>query len=145
MRVSLVAVKRVSLATALAAALGACHHADRLLDEPGLQRQLHALASLSAEAALVADEAHAGHLTAAYIRAHLGHLLEDVADARQQLARPAPASLAPRQQAAQALAAQLARALAEIAVAPSDTGRGLLEQERLAKRLKGEFDALGTS
>lgn len=133
---------RVAAAAALAGALGACQSGAGPLDEPGLERQLHALGSLSMEAAFVADEAHAGHLTSAYMRAHLGQLLDDAAKAGHELARPALPVLAVRQRAAQSLAAQLTQALRDIAVTPPGATARLLQQEEAATRLKHQFDAL---
>jgi hypothetical protein len=144
MQLGAAGVMRGAAAVALAGALGACHPGADPLDAPAFERQLHALGSLSMEAAFVADEAHAGHLTSAYVRAHLEHLLEDAADARHELARPALPSLAARQQAAQALAAQLTQALREIAVTPP-AAEALLQQEAATTRLKHQFDALGST
>ena len=136
-------VMRVAAAAALAATFAACQSGTGPLDEAGFERQLHALASLSMEAAFVADEAQAGHLTSAYVRAHVAKLLDDTAAARHELARPALPSLAGRQQAAQGLAAQLTQALCEIATTPPDAAVPLRRQQDVATRLKHQFDALG--
>lgn len=141
MRIGVAGVRRVA-AAALAVALGGCQSGGAL-DEGALERQLHALASLCMEAAFVADEAHAGHLTAGYVRAHVEHLLDDAADARHELARPALPPLAQRQQAAQVLAEQLTQTLRDIAVTPPGASAPLLQQEERATRLKHQFDALG--
>jgi hypothetical protein len=81
------------------------------LDQDALARQIRSLASLSAEAAFMIDEARAGHLKPSFISAHLEDLADDVANARHEIAKPAPHDLQRNQAAAQALARQLSDAL----------------------------------
>lgn len=143
MRIDAIGAMHVAAAVAVAGTLAACQSGTGPLDEAGFERQLHALGSVAMEAAFVADQAHAGHLTAPYVRAHIAKLLDDAAAASHELARPSLPALAGRQQTAQALAAQLTGTLRVIAATPPGAAPPLLQQEDVATRLKHQLDALG--
>jgi len=118
-----------------AVATAGCDSPKSQLDARELTSAAKSLASLSAEAQLLAHEWSSGDVTLAFALVHQDALEQESLKLAKQLAKPAPDDLRSAQQRALALNARLQSGLIQIAKAPAQpTQQAQLEQEfRLVK------------
>jgi hypothetical protein len=112
------------------------------LDGEQLRIQVRQLASLSAEAALFAQELAAGHLPAPFAWVHQQALGGEVRGVMGALARPATEATAAAQGDATALASELQLELTRVAPARHDPAALRVQQQHFAA-LQRRLHALG--
>src|SRR5215208_7735251 len=139
-----VPVWRAAVMLVLLAPLFACQ-GSRELDAQSMARQLRALASVSAEGAVLISELRSGHLKPAFASVHIENLAEDANKAAREIAKPAPPALQRQHAAAQALAEQLSQTLRAVMVAQTGPDAQLEKGQQTFTHLKSGFDAIEKS
>jgi hypothetical protein len=131
---------RVALLLFAAAAAG-CDSPKSQLDARELTTAAKSLASLSAEAQLLAREWSSGHVTLSFALVHQDALQQESLKLAKQLAKPAPDDLRLAQERALALNTRLQSGVGQIAKAPAQPTQ-LVRLELDFERVKAEAKAL---
>ena len=131
---------RVALLLFAVAAAG-CDSPKSELNARELTSAAKSLASLSAEAQLLAREWGSGSVTLAFALVHQDALEQESLKLAKQLAKPAPDDLRSAQERALALNARLQSGLVQIAKAPAQPAQ-LSQLEQDFERIKAEAKAL---